>query len=139
MAVMETHDLPKIDVRRHRVAKPVARRRSGLNAAAWVGALALAVAGSAVMLLGIGVAQKSAAKRFQNQMIADAFQQYEIVKKGDDLMAKSIHAAVVADAFLMAKDSDNYHNWKKVSDHWDALCKQQIEAETKAQIERFSR
>ena len=72
-------------------------------------------------------------------MVVDAFEQYQIVEKGDDLMAKSIHAAVVADAFLMAKDSDNYHKWKKISEEWDALSKQQIEAETKAMFRRFSR
>ena len=99
----------------------------------------MAAAGSAVMLLGLGVAQKSAVKSFNNQMITDAFQQYEIVEKGDDLMAKSIYAAVVADAFLMSKDSENYHKWKKISEHWDALCKQQIQAETKAAIDQFSR
>lgn len=76
---------------------------------------------------------------FHNQMIVDAITQYQIVEQGDDLMAKSIHASVVADAFLMSKDSDNYHKWKKLSEEWDAVAKKQIEAETRAQIRRFSR
>ena len=78
-------------------------------------------------------------QRFHNQMVADAFQQYKIVEQGDDAMAKSMQAAVVAEACLMAKDGENYHKWKKIADEWDALAKKQIEAETKAMIRRFSR
>lgn len=78
-------------------------------------------------------------QRFHNQMVADAFQQYKIVEQGDDAMAKSLQAGVVAEAFLMAKDGENYHKWKKVADEWDALAKKQIEAETKAMMRRFSR
>lgn len=78
-------------------------------------------------------------QRFHNQMVADAFQQYKIVEQGDDAMAKSMQAAVVAEACLMAQDGESYHKWKKIADEWDALAKQQIEAETKAMIRRFSR
>jgi hypothetical protein len=89
--------------------------------------------------VGIRRAAQDAQQRFHDQLVADAFKQYKIVAQGDDAMAKSLHAGVVAEAFLMAKDGENYHKWKKVSDEWDALAKRQIEADTRRQIQRFSR
>ena len=90
-------------------------------------------------LLGIKRAFQNAQQRFHNHLVAEAFQQYKIVEQGDDAMAKSLQAAVVAEACLMAKDGENYHKWKKIADEWDTLAKRQIEAETKAMMRRFSR
>jgi hypothetical protein len=89
--------------------------------------------------LGTRQLMANARQRFHNQLVADAFQQYQIVDGGDDLMAKALRAGVVAEAYLMAKDADNYNKWKKIADDWDALAKQKIEAETKAMMRRFSR
>lgn len=100
--------------------------------------LFLVICTTASLLLW-GVSFRRELQRVHNQMVADAFQQYKIVEQGDDAMAKSLQAAVVAEACLMAKDGENYHKWKKIADEWDALAKRQIEAETKAMIRRFSR
>jgi len=120
--------------------KPMPKRPSAVTAfAQWVTVAVVFVAILAGVVWGVARLSVAARARFHEQLISEAFQQYQIVKEGDDLMAKSMSAGVVAEAFLMAKDADNYHKWKKLSDELDAAAKRQIEAETKAQIRRFSR
>jgi hypothetical protein len=43
-------------------------------------------------------------------------EQYDIVKGGNDEMAKSVRAGAVAEMFLQAKDSTNYRAWKAKAD-----------------------
>ena len=120
--------------------KPMPKKPSAITSLAqWVTVAVFIGAIFAGAIWGIARVSVAARAKFHEQMVAEAFQQYKIVEQGDDLMAKCLHAGVVAEAFLMAKDADNYHKWKKIADGWDALARRQIEAETKAQIRRFSR
>lgn len=96
-------------------------------------------AATTAALVGMRRVAQNARQRFHEHLISEAFQQYKIVEQGNDAMAKSLQAGVVAEAFLLAKDGDNYHKWKNISDEWDALAKKQIEAETRAMMRRFSR
>ena len=57
-----------------------------------------------------------------SQIIRDAHRQWAIVSKGDDAMAKSIHAGVLAQAYLMAGREKEYTEWKTVADGWQRVA-----------------
>lgn len=145
MAAMSDTSWTDYDISYGKGPKPAAPAQPPApNAAGWsltkvaVVFLVVTVATTAGLLV-VKRALQNAQQRFHNHLVAEAFQQYKIVEQGDDAMAKSLQAAVVAEACLMSKDGENYHKWKKISEEWNALSKQQIEAETKAMIRRFSR
>jgi hypothetical protein len=91
------------------------------------------------LLLGLSRFSSLAQKSVTDHMTQEAIAQYQIVEQGTDLLRKSLAAGVVAEAYLMAKDSDNYHKWKQISEQWNDLFEKQIEAETRQQIQRFTR
>lgn len=107
--------------------------------AKWIGLVALTVGLFVGFWVFVGSMWLRASQQVQQKMISDAVQQYKIVEQGNDLYAKHIQAAVVAEAFLMAKDSENYHKWKQISEGWDTAFKKQIEADTIRQFQRLSR
>jgi hypothetical protein len=91
------------------------------------------------LLLGGGLAVRYRTNAFHKQMISDAVAQYQIVLAGSDSYEKAIRAGVVADAYLAAKDSTSYHEWKKISDDWMAVFNARIKANTQREIDRSTR
>jgi hypothetical protein len=93
----------------------------------------------AATFVGGGITVRSATNAFHRQMISDAVAQFRIVEAGTDIYQKSIRAGVVAEAYLMAKDNENYHRWKKLSDDWMIAFDAKIKADTLRDIEATSR
>jgi hypothetical protein len=91
------------------------------------------------LVIGGGITLRSTTGGFHQQMIADAVAEYRIVDAGSDSYEKSIRAAVVANAYLTAKDHDNYHKWKNMADEWMRVFNAEIEAETDRQLENNTR
>lgn len=60
----------------------------------------------------IEASQNSFAKGVANDLI----DQYNIVSRGNDEMAKATRAGAVAEMYLQAKDQAAYEKWKSVSD-----------------------
>lgn len=58
----------------------------------------------------------AAKNSFSKGVAKDLIAQYDIVKNGDDEMAKSIRAGAVAEAYLQAKDKASYETWKARAD-----------------------
>lgn len=58
----------------------------------------------------------------ESQIIRDARRQWAIVAKGDDAMAKSVHAGALAQAYLMAGKEKEYNEWKAVADRWQRIA-----------------
>lgn len=54
----------------------------------------------------------------KENVAADFIKQYEIAAKNGNSMDAYVHAGVVAQAFLQAKDEANYKKWKDVQDEW---------------------
>jgi hypothetical protein len=120
--------------------KPRPETASGVTAVAQfvtVGILVAAVVAGAAF--GFAMLWRASIKSVHLHMVEEAVAQYQIVEGGDDVAAKAIRAGVVAEVYLMAKDSENYHKWKRISEELDAQSMRQIESETKAMIRRFSR
>lgn len=88
-----------------------AKKNPVVVALTFAGMLVLATAGWAAIWIGSRATVDS-------QMIRDAHRQWAIVSKGDDAMAKSIHAGVVAQAYLMAGREKEYNEWKSIADGW---------------------
>lgn len=53
-----------------------------------------------------------------NKVTKDAIEQYNIVKKTGDAIQAYTQAEMVAQAFLQAKDEENYNKWKKIAEEW---------------------
>ena len=65
---------------------------------------------------GIKKVMDSAEKSFATGVAQDLVEQYEIVKNGNDEMAKGIRAGAVAEMYLQARDQANYNTWKDRAD-----------------------
>jgi hypothetical protein len=48
----------------------------------------------------------------ENQVAADAVEEYRIAERQGDRMQICVQAGLVSAAFLQAKDESNYRNWK---------------------------
>ena len=59
---------------------------------------------------------EAAKTSFTDDVIRDLREQYEIVKRGSDEMAKAMRAGAVAEMYLQGKDQANYERWKATSD-----------------------
>lgn len=55
-------------------------------------------------------------RQIQNQVTADAVQQYEITARQGDLMQMYSQAGMVTACFLQDKDEANYGKWKRIED-----------------------
>ena len=56
----------------------------------------------------------SCMSHIEKQVIEDTIKQYEIAKKGGDPMEIYVHASMVVEACLQAKDEVNYKKWKEI-------------------------
>jgi hypothetical protein len=61
-------------------------------------------------------AMEKGKKDFATSVANDLMDQYEIVRGGNDEMAKSMRAGAVAEMYLQAKDQANYQKWKAIAD-----------------------
>lgn len=50
----------------------------------------------------------------QNKVAADAEEQYRMVEKSGTAIDKCVHAGIVAEAYLQAKNDESYRHWKVV-------------------------
>ncbi len=57
---------------------------------------------------------KSDMQEIENQVAADAVEQYEIAKKNGTAMDAYVAAEMVKAAYLQAKDEENYKKWKAI-------------------------
>ena len=65
---------------------------------------------------GIDKIMDSAEKSVATGIAQDLIEQYEIVKNGNDEMAKGVRAGAVAEMYLQARDQANYRTWKDRAD-----------------------
>lgn len=52
--------------------------------------------------------------RIEQDAIADAIKQYEIVKRSGSALEASVHAGLIAGLYLQAKDEANYMRWRSI-------------------------
>jgi hypothetical protein len=50
----------------------------------------------------------------EHHVANDVQKQYEIAVKSGNLMDAYVHAGLVAEVYLQAKDEDNYKKWKQI-------------------------
>jgi len=50
----------------------------------------------------------------ESNVADDAIQQYQMVKRSGTPMDTCVHAGIVRDAYLQAKDEDNYQKWQTI-------------------------
>jgi hypothetical protein len=81
-----------------------------------LGLVGMAVNGPKPDFSNLNKVTKPAQQAFSKSVADDLVTQYEIVKKGDDEMAKSVRAGAVAEMFLHANDETSYQKWKSVAD-----------------------
>ncbi|TSE08549.1 MULTISPECIES: hypothetical protein [Aquimarina] len=59
----------------------------------------------------------------KNQVVQDAIEQYNIIKRNGSDLEISMHAGFVADAFLKVGDKENYSKWKKIENQKEQKAK----------------
>jgi hypothetical protein len=92
-----------------------AKTNATVKVLSYAGVLALVIVGQALIWWGSRATVDS-------QMIRDAQRQWAIVSKGDDALAKSIHAGALAQAYLMAGRENEYNEWKSVANKWQRVA-----------------
>lgn len=105
----------------------------------WPAVLLVCFVGVVAFVLLFARTADMAKKSVTNAIAQEAIAQYKIVEQGTDLLAKSVHAGAVAEAYLLGNDSENYHKWKKLSESWYELSEQQIQMETMKQFRQLNR
>jgi hypothetical protein len=58
----------------------------------------------------------------ENQVADDAIKQYQIAKRDGSASDACVHAGIVADAYLQAKDEADYQQWKATENSDCALA-----------------
>lgn len=70
------------------------------------------IAGSAMLLCSCDELANSQLNSIEDQVAADAVNQYEIAARQGDAMQTCVQAGMVSAAFLQAEDETNYQKWK---------------------------
>lgn len=72
-----------------------------------------------VAVIGIGVlanmkTSSQVEKDIHNEVAADSLKEYELAKKHGDRADVCLRAGLVAEAYLQAKDEENYAKWRDI-------------------------
>ncbi len=88
-----------------------AKSASSINAVAGLAFIVLVI----WFFFGGGLEQQTdkEIQRIGDQVANDAVDQYNIAKRGGDLIQICVHAGIVSAAYLQAKDEFNYQIWKE--------------------------
>jgi hypothetical protein len=77
---------------------------------------AIVVVGLGAYFFGGGIEKHAASQMagIEQQVAIDSVAQYEIAKRGGNLMETCVHAGMVVGAYVQAKDEPNHEKWLKI-------------------------